>query len=404
MAFATHRRVLFVSPTGSGKTVIFAYITTNAVARGNGVIILAHRVEIVDQISAALSGLDVRHGRVQPGYSMTGHPVQVGMVQSVAKRLESIDEPSLLIVDEAHHAVAGTWSKVAMAWPRAKILGVTATPERLDGVGLRDAFDILVMGPDVDQLIVEGYLAPFRYLAPTTAIDMNGVRSTAGDYNSRDLERAVDQRAITGDVIGHYLAHVAPRTAIAFCVTVEHAEHVAQQFRDNGIAAASIDGSMRPEVRRNIVDRLRDGDLRVLTSCEVISEGFDCPAVGGAILLRPTQSFGLHRQQVGRCLRPKQDGSAAIIADHVGNVFRHGLPNAPYVWSLDSSKHTHADYANARAGVRRCRACGEVFGAGLMDYAGGDLHRLREIQVARGYKRGWVHFAAQDAAAKARVS
>ena len=101
MAFATHRRVLFVSPTGSGKTVIFAYITTNAVARGNGVIILAHRVEIVDQISAALSGLDVRHGRVQPGYSMTGHPVQVGMVQSVAKRLESIDEPSLLIVDEA---------------------------------------------------------------------------------------------------------------------------------------------------------------------------------------------------------------------------------------------------------------------------------------------------------------
>ena len=168
-----------------------------------------------------------------------------------------------------------------MAWPRAKILGVTATPERLDGVGLRDAFDILVMGPDVDQLIVEGYLAPFRYLAPTTAIDMNGVRSTAGDYNSRDLERAVDQRAITGDVIGHYLAHVAPRTAIAFCVTVEHAEHVAQQFRDNGIAAASIDGSMRPEVRRNIVDRLRDGDLRVLTSCEVISEGIRSPCCRG---------------------------------------------------------------------------------------------------------------------------
>ena len=136
------------------------------------------------------------------------------------------------MIDEAHHAVAGTWAKIAAAWPNAKILGVTATPERLDGVGLRDAFDTMVVGPDVRELIDAGYLAPFRYLAPNTAIDLSHVRTTGGDYNAADLERALDQDGITGDVVEHYLKHLAGRTAIAFCVTVAHAEHVAVRFRD----------------------------------------------------------------------------------------------------------------------------------------------------------------------------
>ena len=449
-AFTRCRRVLFVLPTGGGKTVFFAFITEHAAAKGNRVIVVAHRQEIADQISIALAAMGVAHGRIQPGHAMTDDLVQVGMVQTVARRLGAIHAPALLVIDEAHHAIAGTWAKIAAAWPSVKILGVTATPERLDGVGLRDAFDTMVIGPDVRELIDAGYLAPFRYLAPSIDIDLSGVRSIGGDFNSGDLERAVDQDGITGDVVEHYLQHLVGRTAIAFCVTVAHAEHVAVRFRDNGIPAASIDGSMSADQRHNLVEKLRTGDIRVLTSCEIISEGFDAPAVGGAILLRPTQSFALFRQQVGRCLRPKVDGSAAVICDHVGNVFRHGLPDAPHVWSLDSKKRTTAERQKAMAICRACAACGEVFATGgghacalpddpdclfkprvlperegvlavieatpawahgidiknsygwrlrqLIQHAGTDPARLRQIQTARGYKRGWVQHALQEAA------
>jgi superfamily II DNA or RNA helicase len=451
-AFAQHRRVLFVLPTGGGKTVIFAFITTHAAAKGNRVIILAHRAEIVDQISWALAAMGVAHGRIQPDYDRTDDLVQVGMVQTVARRLDSIPEPTLVVIDEAHHAVAGTWRRIAEAWCRAKVLGVTATPERLDGVGMRDAFDVMVIGPDVRDLVDAGYLAPTRYLAPkNAAIDLSSVRTTAGDYNAGDLADVLDRDTVTGDVVAHYLKHLAPRTAIAFCATVAHAEHVALRFRDTGIPAASIDGSMSADARRDVVERLRSDAIRVLTSCEIISEGFDAPAVGGAILLRPTQSFALYRQQVGRCLRPKDDGSSAIIVDHVGNVFRHGLPDAPHLWSLDSQRRSLAERQKSALGLRKCPACNAVFAAStrsddcdvpgclfaapvfherpgdleevrsprwgrgldirnarggqlrlLLQHAGTDRARLREIQIARGYKPGWVHYAAEEAEEKLR--
>jgi DNA repair protein RadD len=378
------------------------------------------------------------------------------MVQTLTRRLDTIPEPSLLVIDECHHAVSDTYTKIAAAWPNVKILGVSATPERCDGRGLNEAFDRMVVGPDVRDLIDAGHLAPFRYLAPSTAIDLSCVRSFGGDYNSADLADVLDQDGITGDVVEHYLKHLAGRTAIAFCVTVAHAEHVAIRFRDNGISAASIDGSMSADERRDLVNRLRNGDILVLTSCEVVNEGFDCRAVGGAILLRPTQSFALYRQQVGRCLRPKPDGSVAIIVDHVSNVVRHGLPDAPHEWSLNSRQRTQAKRHQAAAGCRRCKACSEVFPTGtgrdacptpeaddclfqprvlperegelvpftannssppwargidlrtargsqwflLLQRADGDPERLREIQVARGYKRAWVRYAVQEAAEK----
>jgi superfamily II DNA or RNA helicase len=448
-AFAQYRRVLYVLPTGGGKTVIFAFVVTHAAAKGNRVIILAHRAEIADQISLALQAMGVAHGRIQPGHPRTDDIVQVGMVQTVAGRLAALPEPELMVVDEAHHAVARTWCKVAAAWPNVKVLGVTATPERLDGVGLRDAFDVMVLGPDVRDLIGAGHLAPFRYLAPNRTIDLSEVRITAGDYNAADLANVLDRDTVTGDVVLHYARHLAPRTAIAFCCTVAHAEHVAVRFRDSGIPAASIDGRMSPDERRAAVDRLRTGDIRVLSSCEVISEGFDAPAVGGCILLRPTQSFALYRQQVGRCLRPKADGSAAIICDHVGNVWRHGRPDAPHVWSLDSQRRTIAERQRSALGVRKCKACDTVFATGersgncgvadclfavpvfserpgeleeivsppwahgidiraahgeryyrLLGLAGTNRARLHEIQVARGYKSGWVHYAATEAEEK----
>ncbi len=439
-AFARVKRVVYVLPTGGGKTVVFCYIALHAIGKGNSVLILTHRAEIIDQISRALDSFAIPHGRVQPGHPVTDLPCQVGMVQTVARRLHLLAPPNLIVADEAHHAISASWQEALAAFPDAKVLGVTATPERLDGRGLREVFDEMVIGPDVRALITEGHLADFRYLAPETAIDLSGLHTNMGDYLASEAAARVDRKAITGSVITHYRSNLGARSAIAFCCTVAHAEHVAEQFRAGGIMAASIDGSMTPDRRRDVVEALRSGTIKILTSCEVISEGFDAPAVGGAILLRPTASFAMYRQQVGRCLRPKGDGSKAIILDHVRNVDRHGLPDAAHKWSLDAKKRV---IGRPPPPYRKCRACDEAFPftatladcphpgtpeclfargiptevAGslteiaerpswtkglnireargpewfeLLRRADGREDRLRTIQLVRGFRRGWV--------------
>ncbi len=358
-AMREHRRVLGCAPTGAGKTVIFSYISYNVAQRKRRAIILAHRREIVDQISASLSRFDLRHGRIQPGFSLTDDAVQVAMVQTIARRMHRIPEPDLLVIDEAHHAVAGQWAKVAAAWPNARILGVTATPERLDGRGLGDAFDVLVEGPATADLIERKFLADFEYFAPPPSADFSGIATRAGDFAIDQLAAAMDKATVTGDAVEHYRRYLNGAPAIAFCVTVAHAEHVAEQFRAAGFRAAPIDGKLDPAERARRVAAIGSGELQVLTSCELISEGFDVPAVAGAILLRRTKSLSLYLQQVGRALRPKPDGSRAVILDHVGNVNLHGSPKTPRVWTLDAKKRKERE-----ASVRQCKICYQVFDAG----------------------------------------
>lgn len=354
-SFRRHRRVLAVAPTGSGKTVCFAFVTSGAVAKGNRVMIVAHRVEIVDQISSALSAMGVRHGRIQTGHSITDDPVQVAMVVTLGKRLDKIKKPRLLVIDECHHSAAGSWAKVSEEWSDAKILGVTATPIRLDGRPLGRHFDDLVVGPTVAGLINDRFLAPYTYLAPPQEIDLSAIKIRNGDYAVDELADAMNTATITGDAIEHGRRYLNGAPAIVFCVTIGHADAVARQFRDAGFRAASVDGTMDKITRKDRITAIGDGRLKILTSCALISEGTDIPAVAGAILLRPTQSLGLHLQQVGRCLRPKPDGSGAVILDHVGNVLRHGLPDAPRNWSLTKKQRA------VTPGLLTCKVCYRVF-------------------------------------------
>lgn len=371
--FRTHRRVLAVAPTGAGKTVTFAYITLNAAAKNRRVYVVAHRQEIVEQIGGALASMGVRHGRIQPGRSPTDDLVQVAMIQTLARRLDRVPAPDLLVMDEAHHGVAGAWQTVADAWPQAKILGVTATPERLDGRGLGAAFDAMVIGPGMRDLIEAGYLARYRYLAPPQRVDLSGVRTRLGDFAVDDLAALLDKSTITGDAVAHYQAHLGGRPAIAFCVTVAHAEHVARQFCDAGIRAASVDGSMDRAERRRRIAGIGDGTYQVLTSCELISEGVDVPVVAGAILLRPTKSLGMYLQQVGRPLRLKPDGGDAVILDHAGNVHIHGMPDIPREWSLDAKRRRKPSEVQ----ITTCERCYRIFNAapGWRDTAGCEIEQ-----------------------------
>ena len=351
-----YRSVLFVLPTGGGKTVVFSHIAERAAARGNRICILVHRVELLEQASRSLTGLGVRHGLIAANRSMDlSAPVQVASVATLARRLHRLpaDLFQLLVVDEAHHSNAGTWAKVLGHFHRARVLGVTATPCRCDGRGLGEWYQQMVLGPTAQELTDGGHLAPARVLAPP-GINLQGLRRRMGDYDLRQAAEMLSSGQAMGSPLSHYRQHLEGQTAIAFCCSVAHAEAVARMFNDHGIPAASIDGTMDAGTRRRLLEELGTGEIKVLTSCSLIGEGVDVPSVSGCILLRPTQSLALHLQMIGRCLRPAPGKSHAVVLDHVGNCHRHGLPTDDREWTLEGVQKRQREAAPS---VRVCPAC-----------------------------------------------
>lgn len=353
------RAPLLVGATGMGKTVVFSAITASATARGRKVLILVHRRELIHQASSKLTAAGVEHGIIAAGIQPTPQSVQVASVQTLVRRLATIEwQPCLIIIDEAHHAAAGSWSRILDHWPGALRLGVTATPCRLDGRGLGDTFDALVEGPSVQMLTSAGYLSPARIYAPPMVADLSQVRRRAGDYANDQAAAAMTKPTVTGDAISHYHRLAGAQQAIAFCCNVGHAVSVRDAFETAGISSALLLGNTAD--RDAVVASFAAGRIRVLVTVDVVSEGFDIPAASVAILLRPTQSLGLYLQQVGRVLRPAPNKDAAIILDHVGNVTRHGFPDQIRQWSLEHGAK-RASGSQPAPSVRTCPACFAAF-------------------------------------------
>lgn len=354
--------VLFQLPTGGGKTIVFSHIAESAASRGNRVLILVHRAELVRQASSSLQNIGVAHGVVAPRYTPAPWEMaQVASVQTLVNRLHTIMPPQLIISDECHHANASSWSKIFSYFKDAKILGVTATPTRLDGKGLgRECggfFDSMVLGVPVSELIARGFLARPRVFAPP-GVDTSNLRKKDGEFVSGEVAELMDKPTITGCAVDHYRKLCNNVPAIAFCASVTHAEHVAAQFSAAGYRAASIDGKMKDLERKQLITDLGNGKLHVLTSCDIISEGTDIPIVGAAILLRPTASMGLYLQQVGRALRMYEGKTEAIILDHVGNTMRHGMPDADREWTLDGERRGKKGKKEEQdIAVKQCKEC-----------------------------------------------
>ena len=422
-----NRSVLAVMPTGSGKTTCFSHIAQSAARKGNRVCVLVHRQELLDQASRAMP---MPHGRISAGRSMDlSHAVQVASVGTIARRLHLLppDFFQLIVVDEAHHTNAGTWAKVVQHFASARLLGVTATPIRGDGRGLGEWYEAMVEGPSAAWLTEHGFLAQARVLAPP-GFNGAGLRKRMGDFDAKQAEQRVT--SIHGDCYSHYCQHLSGQTAIAFCCSVAHAEAVADLFKRQGIAAASIDGSMDGTTRRRLLEDLGDGRLKVLTSCALIGEGVDVPSVGGCILLRPTQSVGLHLQMIGRCLRP-QPGKRAVVLDHVGNTLRLGHHLEGREWTLDgvvrrdrekapSVKVCPVCFAAMASAAQVCGDCGHEFRAEVRELkvvegelqelqartrkreqgSAQTLEALRELGRQRGHRPGWAERVYQARLAK----
>jgi superfamily II DNA or RNA helicase len=415
-----HRSVLAVLPTGGGKTVCFSHIAQAAAKKGNRVCILVHRAELLDQASRSMP---LHHGIIAANRSMDlSAAVQIASVQTLARRLHLLprDFFQLLIIDEAHHTSAGQWSTVVNHFESARLLGVTATPIRLDGKGLGEHYQAMVQGPSAAWLTDSGYLANARVLAPP-GFNTTGLRKRMGDFDTREAEHRIG--TIMGDCLSHYRKHLEGQTAIAFCCSVAHAEAVASLFQCNGIPAASIDGSMTGEQRRDLLQALGTGRIKVLTSCALIGEGIDVPSVGGCILLRPTASTSLHLQMIGRCLRPSPGKAAAVVLDHVGNTLRLGHHLEQREWTLDgehkkdrsaapSVKVCPKCFAAMASQARQCLECGHEFVAETRELevvkgelteidlskqrqraeVGGarSMEDLLRLERQRGYKPGWA--------------
>lgn len=348
------RAPLYVAPTGSGKTVLFAYITKGAQTLGKKVLLLAHRVELIDQISAALTDQGVRHGIIAADYDYRrGHSIYVASVFTLVKRLDWFT-PDLVIVDEAHHcAGTTTWARILQAYPKAHRLGVTATPVRKSGEGLSDCFDSLVLGPSTQYLIEIGALSPLRAFAPPM-INAEKLHTRMGEFIQGELVDLVDRPSITGKAVEHYRKICDGKQTAVFCVSVAHAQNVAAEFRREGYASESVDGKIDSNIRRGIIGNFARGQIKVLTSCDLISEGFDCPRIEVGISLRPTQSLGLWRQQCGRILRPFAGKDCAYLLDAAGNTLRHGLPTDDVTWTLDGAS---VALERSKLSVRICPAC-----------------------------------------------
>lgn len=380
-----HRAVLLVAPTGGGKTVVFSHMGAAAAKRNRRVLVLVHRIELVRQTLRKVAWTGVNCGVIQRKFKadLSAH-LQIASVQTIAKRLDKIPyQFDLIIVDEAHHAPAGTWSKIIAHYPQARILGVTATPIRTDGAGLDGIFDAIHVGPQYEELINDGYLVRPLVLAPKNKIDLTDIKMRMGDYDTKQLEKEFDKPNITGDAVAHYTKVCAGKPAVVFCISVDHAEHVAQLFRDAGYRAVAVDGNIDDETREKILGdsgQLATGEIQVVTSCSLISEGTDIPNVYATIHLRPTQSLSLWLQQTGRGSRPvyapgfdldtregrlaaiaASDKPKSIVLDHAGNCFIHGMPDEPREWSLVGFKEAKQKRGD-RVKVEKVKQCNKCYG------------------------------------------
>lgn len=443
-ALRHHDRVMLQLPTGAGKTTVATYMLGGAAMKGKRSWFTCHRSELVDQTSSTFSRVGMHHGfcaaNRPPRYN---EPVTICSIDTLRNRMDRMPPPDFIIVDEAHHSPAGTWRKIFDAYPNTKFVGLSATPERLDGKPLNDLFSSLVTGPTTGDLISDGWLSGYRAWSQPMP-DLSGMKMRGADYDPTELAGLMGDRFLLGDCVQHYLDLCPGRQAVAFCVSVEHALATRDAFRAAGVVSEELDGGADRRTRIEIMTAFRRKQIQVLTSVDLFGEGTDIPELDAVILLRPTKSLALHLQQVGRCLRsvyaPGHDTSTpearraaiaagpkphAFILDHAGNLAEHGVPDAPREWRLEGRakrkgkssapvKTCGTCFGTVPAAASECPYCGSGF-EGMpreVEQVDGQLieidpavfrrqarqevgqaktrEELERIAAQRGYKKAWV--------------
>ena len=355
LAFRRGRRAVCLQlPTGAGKTVVFSEMVRSAVEGGRTVWIVVPRNELLLQASDELAIVGVNHGRIAPGFKESlAFSTHVVSSSTLIRRWESIKRPpDFMIIDEAH-LYFDRQKEIWERFPETKIVGVTATPERLDGRGLSELYGELVTGPTIQRLIELGYLSGIRYFAPPLE-GLKQVHRRGTEFNPDELDALLTQRKVYGKAIDHYRRHADRKPALVYCRSIKAAAETAGRFSDAGYRFENIDGGMSYKKRKTLIDGLRDGDLDGLTSCELVTYGLDVPRVEAVIMLRPTLSKALFYQMIGRGLRTWQGKKECVVLDHVGNLQEHGHPLSFYDWKFRGREKTRPRKTPDAASLRLC--------------------------------------------------
>lgn len=409
------KKILLVAPCGAGKTVVLSQLAKMTTGKGNQVLVLAHRQEIIEQIDETFRtrGVNMKLCKIM-------------MMQTATRRIKKIKYPSLIIIDECHHSSCVSYQKIIDAFNKALVLGFTATPTSHSG-GLGKIYQTIIETVSAKWLIKNNYLAPYDYYAPSVA-DLTGLHVKMGEYVTKEVEERLIKKSIFGDVIGYYRQLADGKKAICYCSSVNHSKQMAENFRAAGIPAEHIDGETSKAERNSIVKKFKSGEIRILCNVDLISEGFSLDDCEVAILLRPTKSLTLYIQQSMRCMRYKPEKKSVII-DHVGNYARFGLPDQDREWTLDPKKKGAKKEEN-EVKVRQCLGCFythewadtcpkcgfiypiaqrtleeireaklELINEIVMDYeTPEDCHSMAELVAyarKKGFKPGWAYFQAK---------
>jgi DNA repair protein RadD len=360
-AFRRSRRVLYVLPTGGGKTVVGASIVQRVLARSQRVLEIAHRQELLAQFGATLEREGIGYGVIRADEPPSPlWPVQLASIATLVRR--DLPPADWIVIDEAHRTPADSYARVLEAYPDARVLGLTATPCRLDGKPLREHFDEMIIGATYSELLSCGAIVAPQVYAPRRPPDMSGVKVRGGDYDARGVEAEMRRPHVIGDVIETWSVHAGigpertrPIPTVVFATGIEHSLDLCMQFRQRGALVEHLDGSTPDDERELILYRFAQGQLDVICNVGILCEGWDCPRAKCVVDAAPTASLMRHMQKVGRALRPFE-GRTPLLLDHADNVSRHGLPHEDREWSLD------VDVPRVHTPLEATIVCGKCFG------------------------------------------
>lgn len=324
---------------GGGKSVIIGNLIKNTTDKGNRVLFLVHRKELVEQITNTLKVCNVNMDLCE-----------VGMMQTVTKNLHKTTEPKIIVVDEVHHILSRSYRDILEYFSKSLVVGFTATPTRLGTGGLGEVFDDLIQGVSTQWLIENNYLAPYKYYSVKLA-DTKELKIIGGDYSKKQVNELMEDNVIYGDTYTNWIKLAKNKKTIIYCSSVISSTETVKEFLNNGVAAVHIDAKTPSTERKLLVDKFRSGEIIVLSNVDLFGEGFDVPDCECVILLRPTKSLTVFIQQSMRSMRYKEN-KTAIIIDHVRNIFEHGFPDDDRIWSLKSK-----DKKKNVVLVRECSKC-----------------------------------------------
>lgn len=422
-----HKRIIVCLPTGAGKTSISSHIIKESVNRDNRCLFVAHRKELVIQSYNRLKQFGVFSGIIMQKFKYNGNLVNVASIQTLIRR--KFPPANIIFPDECHHASSNSYQHMFKNYPDAIIIGLTATPKRLDGKPLGDIFEKIISPITMQELIDKGYLVQPRYFASKQHVNLDGVHTKQGDYDNKELFNRFDKPKLYKGVTENYKQFADGKKAIVFNLNVEHSKKTRDEFVHAGYTSEHLDAETPELERAAILERFKTGEIQILNNVMILTEGYDLPDIECVIINRATKSENLYLQMVGRGLRTAENKTECIVIDHGDNVKRLGFAEDEREYTLDGKKKKKGlEVQNIKEcpkclalipSAKRVCECGYQFPVEEREV---EIHEakfeevkrtpmpahlrkpwsectdaeLKEIAQIRGYKPGWIWFQRQN--------